>query len=58
MRYIFISSLVEPLKAFDPKLYTQTVNVEDFLCIVVPKVCFCPVKTQEKQTAGPSSFGR
>lgn len=45
--YILISLT---LKAFNPKLYTLTINEMDFLSIVVFKVCFCSVKTQKKQT--------
>lgn len=45
--YILISLT---LKAFNPKLYTLTINETDFLSIVVFKACFCSVKTQQKQT--------
>lgn len=43
--YILISLT---LKAFDPKLYTLTMNAKDFLCIVVFQAYFCSAKTQEK----------
>ncbi len=51
--YILISLT---LKAFDPKLYTLTMNAKDFLRIVVFKACFCSLKTQEKQTMGVKLF--
>lgn len=46
------------LTAFNPKLYTLTMNAQDFLCIVVFKAYFCSVKTKEKQTVGVKLFKR
>lgn len=53
--YILISLT---LKAFNPKLYTLTINEKDFLCIVVFKACFCSAKTQEKQTGSKAFLKR
>lgn len=53
--YILISLT---LKAFNPKLYTLTINEKDFLCIVMFKARFCSVKTQEKQTGSKALLKR